>query len=491
MKKNLILKNLQRKFCKKFEKLFIKESLQDKSNKILNTKNEITYINQKLSKNSENYIIHSFSEKNSYGLKMEKNFNFLNLKKIKKNEILKIDDFFTNSENSENMNFSELFKKNEKEKIILNKKQLLTGNIGIDMTNPIFEGSFNFIKSDFEKKEKILKNIISQNFSKKFIYFSLKKKKLFQFEKLSKKKNLESIIITSTNSKTDLFLTLKLILKILKKKKNDGKEIIFILDDWQDFYYELFNLLRFDKSEIFLNFLREIFTLSNTTQNSNLTTLIFEDSQKNLNFDQNFEISKNSIKKEIFSLSQTFLDLNSEKIKYNKKNSLFGLKIFYHNSLSQNSLYKKLQYKLFKILINLKNEKILDKKFSDFKIEREIWDRYKILDAEYFLPIFLTNQILNFYQQILLTNFLIKTITNDNISYFDIEQEKFIFFFFDFLKNDKKFLNGYNAEEYLKWCLDNKVKEDEIFGALDFQGEEFFRFMKDKGFVRKFKKDYS
>lgn len=144
-----------------------------------------------MKENDLNYLVHSFSEKNSYSLLLEKNFEYLDLKKIKKNTILKLEDFFTTEENN-SISFSDLLKKEKNEKRILNKKQINTGNIGIDMTNPIFEGSYNLIKCDEEKKNIFLKNIISQNKNKKYIYFSLNFSKLSKFENLAKKRFIKS-----------------------------------------------------------------------------------------------------------------------------------------------------------------------------------------------------------------------------------------------------------------------------------------------------------
>lgn len=192
--------------------------------------------------------------------------------------------------------------------------------------------------------------------------------------------------------------------------KENSNQVILILDNWEELFFQFFNILRYDKSEFLLQFLRDLYILSNSTSHSSLTSFILE--KNNTDLEKESSVEYKSIQKEIISLSASTLHLNNPEIKYSQKNTIFGLETFFYDSKCQNKIYKSLQYKLFNLLTNLKNKQSQDQKFKEFKIEREIWDRFEILDSQYYLPIFLTNRIFNFEQQILLVNFLISTIKN-------------------------------------------------------------------------------
>ncbi len=155
--------------------------------------------------------------------------------------------------------------------------------------------------------------------------------------------------------------------------------------------------------------MREIYTITNTTENSSLTSILCTNISKNQS-EQTIEFQ--AIEKEIISLSSTVLELNDRDIKFNKIDCLYGLTIFFHNSLCKKKVFKFLQYKLFDLLVNLRNMNDIDKKFGEFDLQRDCWDKYEILDSKYYLPILLTNRILSEIQQILLVNFVISSVEN-------------------------------------------------------------------------------
>ncbi len=105
---------------------------------------------------------------------------------IKKNTKLLLEDFFV-TENQESFPLRNLFRKIPREIKTLNKNQIITGNIGIDFTNPIYEGSLFSIKSKDTTFEQFFKNIFSLHKEKNFVYFSLSQAKISKFESISQK----------------------------------------------------------------------------------------------------------------------------------------------------------------------------------------------------------------------------------------------------------------------------------------------------------------
>lgn len=132
----------------------------------------------------------------------------------------------------------------------LSKKQVQTGNIGVDFTNPIYEGSFNTISYSHDTALK-LKNLIDSllflNDQMHFIIVNFAKP-----DKITKFGN-ENVteIWPSSESKEDSLKTLQIVINLVNNHQKSNKKVFLIFNDSVDFFYRFFNFYHFFKNEVF------------------------------------------------------------------------------------------------------------------------------------------------------------------------------------------------------------------------------------------------
>ena len=174
--------------------------------------------------------------------------NFQNLKNI--------DIFFSNN------NFPS---KNSSTSILSRKicdSQIFSGNIGIDFTNPIYEGSFVRVKDSNSQDNKsylLFSSIFQLNPDTHFIFFSPKNanvEKIASFfnsdDNSQKLENRLNFLVLKNETKEELILATKLLFASLNDLKNRGKKVVLILDDFSTIFHKFFNLYHYTKNEVFL-----------------------------------------------------------------------------------------------------------------------------------------------------------------------------------------------------------------------------------------------
>lgn len=134
----------------------------------------------------------------------------------------------------------------------------------------------------------------------------------------------------------------------------------------------------------------------------------------------------------------------------------------------------------------------IDKNFRDLKIERDVWDRYLVLDAEYYLPILINNLFLSANEQVLIIYFVLYSVKKDLIGYLDLPQNDLIKDYFNFCRGFNKFLNEKNVFDFLSFVEKSEFVQNEtnLVGLFDFLVESFYEELRQLGKLREYKKDY-
>lgn len=134
-----------------------------------------------------------------------------------------------------------------------------------------------------------------------------------------------------------------------------------------------------------------------------------------------------------------------------------------------------------------------DFNLRELKLARDPWDRFLILDAEYYLPILINNLYLSRDEQLLVVYFVLFSVREDLISYWDIPQNELIQDYFAFCRNTKVYLGQKTIFDFLDLLRKNE-SEKQLGNAetvLDSLVNDFYVHMKEQGKMRLFKKDYS
>lgn len=135
----------------------------------------------------------------------------------------------------------------------------------------------------------------------------------------------------------------------------------------------------------------------------------------------------------------------------------------------------------------------MDAHLRSLRIHRDPWERFPVLDASYYLPILINNLYLNPEEQALLVWFVVHSVRNDLISYWDIPQNELVAAFFDFCRTERVYLGQKPVYDFLAILkeLKESVLSDEAVAVLDHLVESFYDKMREEGKLRAFKKDYS
>ena len=139
----------------------------------------------------------------------------------------------------------------------LARRQITSGNIGIDFTNPIYEGSFSIVRTSpatEHKRDLLLQSIRHLNPDLVFLHLSFKKQKSEKILTLfgPEVSGVHSFLLAG-GSKSELFLCLKALVLLLEAWARQGKRVLLLLDDLVDAFHELFNFYHFSRNEVFLS----------------------------------------------------------------------------------------------------------------------------------------------------------------------------------------------------------------------------------------------
>lgn len=221
-------------------------------------------INRPSTFNEEDTLVHSFSENFIYAFPTEnklKNKLGVNFSDLINKETFSVLDFFVEEKEKMDFGLNKIFKNlkpksiNEREIV---KRQVHTGNLAIDFTNPIFAGSLNTINTHNKnplKRNKVLKNMLKFNKNTHFIYISPRKEKTKAFENFAKENKEPASFNTisfEADDKFEMMLLLRTLPHYMDYIRVDKRDVVLVVDDVESLYYKLFNLHRSDNDEVTL-----------------------------------------------------------------------------------------------------------------------------------------------------------------------------------------------------------------------------------------------
>lgn len=127
------------------------------------------------------------------------------------------------------------------------------------------------------------------------------------------------------------------------------------------------------------------------------------------------------------------------------------------------------------------------------KVHRDPWERFAILDAEYYLPILINNLYLTQDEQVMIVWFIVYSVENDLISFWDMPQQELVQTFLSHCHQSRFFVGEKNVFDFLKiYNQSARDSRDSSVGhVLNHFMEGFYQEMKEQGRLREFKKDYS
>lgn len=126
---------------------------------------------------------------------------------------------------------------------------VVTGNVGIDFTNPLYQGSFNVVKYSSDSVAKVKDLVDSMAFlnpESQFLVVSFSR-----HDSLAKsgRPNLAELFPAS-DSKEDSLKTVHLLYALLNHYKRQSKNVVLLVDDAVSLFYRLFNLYHFYRAEV-------------------------------------------------------------------------------------------------------------------------------------------------------------------------------------------------------------------------------------------------
>ena len=169
----------------------------------------------------------------------------------------------------------------------LNKSQIYTGNIALDFTQPIIEGSIITAKlanSKDEKKNLLISAIAKLQPDLKIIIINI------QEDKKLNSINFPNVKFINLNQSEKLSRDdFNCLQNLIKEFISLGNKTLLVINDLSNFFYSFYNCLHYCRNEVILNNLRELYNLVGTYKSGSLSTIIF-DSLLSQNINKNWEL---------------------------------------------------------------------------------------------------------------------------------------------------------------------------------------------------------
>lgn len=126
-------------------------------------------------------------------------------------------------------------------------------------------------------------------------------------------------------------------------------------------------------------------------------------------------------------------------------------------------------------------------------MHRDPWERFLVLDAQYYLPLLTKTLFLISEVQQVLIWFVVYSVRNDLISFWDIPHDRLAVRLFQFCQEHKVYLNDKSIFDLLALfaASDTPKTSTDLFLVLDQLMDAFYDKARQEGLLRQFKKDYS
>ena len=229
-------------------------SSSDNNFKITNAEDSVKTM-QKFSENDQEYLIYGFDDRNIFGMELSQNraIKMPDAKLTLENRRLSSADFFDESDSTFPPNSKVQFLvKPELPKWVevqLTDTQIVSGNIGIDFTNPLFRGTFNSLSYSSDsgvKVKNLVDSLVHLNPECQFILVSFGRTEVSAIS--SRQNYLE--VFADSDSKEDTLRTINILFFLLNYFREQKKDVFVVLDDAVSIFYRLFNIFHFLKNEV-------------------------------------------------------------------------------------------------------------------------------------------------------------------------------------------------------------------------------------------------
>ena len=383
--------------------------------------------------------------------------------------------------------------------------QVRTGYIPVDYTNPIAEGSFcTFYGKYGTGKFDLIKSTIvkfqQENENSVAVYFSLNKKEAYHLQNFFETNEIDSekyVIFCPDieTSNVDKFLTGQCALKYTTTYRDLGKKVIFCMKDIFEYYisvssiYRAMNIAKPDINLFYELASQSYCVSSGKFQNGSITSIlsVIEDEVAEYYAKDRMDLSNM-----LLSQSNVVVEFDLEDKRFRGIKPLVGLK-FQDSALNCQWFVQRAQInRLSDLVVKLQNQRESFQLQTELKIHIDPWDYFLVYDSNYWLKFMINTRTYSYYEQLLLVHFVVKSVEEDIISYFEEDPKIVTEKYFKFIEEFKNF-NETSIIEWLKFIRDNKLEDHEehhIFDNLDRVFHMFFLDQKDKGFLLKYKKDY-
>ena len=437
----------------------------------MESETECFSIGQLLDIDSNRFKVYGFTDKEVYLQKLSSSFD---------NSSKSIDDMFLNR--NMDLNFLDLEKNNELPKRQLIEKQIYTGNITLDFTQPLLEGTMNIIQftdSRDLRKSMFIKSIISLQKEIQFIYLSVGDLK----KEIQNLENLNFFVIKNMSDGSSLNEVLLKLDNLIERGVAQGHRIVLILDDLYGLFNTLYSLYHYSECESVYSRLRKWHTMVSQYKNGSFSLFAIDSILiKHSNPAWNKLLDKT--RDELLSLSTAHVNFSNTENNFGLKNIFYGFDKVPALSHSQNKIMAILRKDVGSLIQSLSIDIKKENGLKELGFHTDPWDRYKILDSEYYLPILANNLFLSLEDQILLVHFVIFMVKTDQISYFEMPSNQLIDEYLEFCKIS--FLeNELSVRDHLTIEL-QKPNEDQIdlISLIDSYAQRFLVQQQNEGKAR-------
>lgn len=312
----------------------------------------------------EKALVHSFNENFIFGLRLD-NLGIgpnakVDMSSGLRSGIITLTDIITSDGSDNGIEMPKLFGKVESVSIAKRsepRSQVFSGNLAIDFTNPLLQGTFNtFIAENTHvvKRSNIYRDFLTMNPNHHFVYFSPNRDHCSRFDGIAKETSQNgryTVFSPKLNDKAETLLLSKIIPHFLNYLRQNGKNVVFIIEDIEVLYMELYGLFKNNPTDLLYSFIREIQTLCYNTTNGSISTICFRGATSNV--DIQFQRLLDNLSTELTLLSTAVIDSADKATKKGVKTAVAGFNFKLMRTKAFSPLQAYLSHGLYNLLLHV------------------------------------------------------------------------------------------------------------------------------------------
>lgn len=201
----------------------------------------------------QDFLVYGFDEKGAFGLPVRPNLSPISFQRLRDSGETRFSSaqlFETKDQGlRSNPNFRTRLETPSINEVRPTKAQVFTGNIGIDFTNPIYQGTFNTLSFGHDSAHKIralLESMGTLSPETQILILSLGR------PNPRGQPTLENIteFYPANESKEEAIKVISALYNTLNELKIRQKDVVLFIDDATAVFFRLFNLFHFMKAEV-------------------------------------------------------------------------------------------------------------------------------------------------------------------------------------------------------------------------------------------------